>query len=109
MIYFHYRLTNVLLHNYYTVHGKKGTGKKGTEKMGTGKKGTEKRARKKGHGKKGTGKMGTGKIGTSEILGKKDTKGKKMFLFVENFYYYLINIWTIECTFFVVVCCSIYF
>ena len=42
MIYFHYRLTNVLLHNYYTVHGKKGT-----EKMGTGKKGTEKRAQEK--------------------------------------------------------------
>ena len=59
------------------VHGKMGTGKKGTGK--------------KGHGKKGTGKMGTGKKGTSEKLGKKSTKGK-IVLFVNCFYYYLINI-----------------
>ena len=55
--------------------------------------------RKKEHGQKDTGKMGTGKKGTSEKLGKKGTKGKKLFLFVDYFYYYLINIWTIQCIF----------
>ena len=44
------------------------------------------------HGKKGTGKMGTGKKGTSEKLGKTAQKEKKLFLFVNYFYYYLINI-----------------
>ena len=58
------------------VHGKMGTGKKST-----GKKGTE-----KGHGKNGHRKKGT-----SEKLGKRAQK-KKVFLFVNYFYYYLINI-----------------
>ena len=43
--------------------------------------------RKKGHRKKGHGKKGTGKMGTE----KKGTKGK-IVLFVNYFYYYLINI-----------------
>ena len=37
---------------------------------------------------------------------KKITKGKKLFLFVNYFYYYLL--FTIQCAFFVVVCCSSY-
>ena len=51
----------------------------------------EKRAQEKRARKKGTGKMGTGKKGTSEKLGKKAQK-EKLFLFVNYFYYYLINI-----------------
>ena len=61
-------------------------------------------ARKKRHQQKGTGKKGT-----SEKLGEMGTKEKKLFLFVDYFYYYLINIWTIQCLFFVAVCCSICF
>ena len=53
-----------------------------TGKKGTGKKGTEKKAQEK---------WAQEKKGTSEKLGKRAQK-EKLFLFVNYFYYYLINI-----------------
>ena len=50
------------------------------------------RASYKEHSKEGHGEMGTGKKGSTKNLEKSAQKEKKMFSFVNYFYYYLMNI-----------------